>query len=71
MSARRVATGSSSHEKREQARTADVSKAVAAIAGNHVAQLLGYLRSARIETGLLINFGAPRLYVKKYLMTVA
>ena len=43
-------------------------KAVRAVAGEHVAQLLGYLRSARIETGLLINFGAPVLYVKKYLM---
>jgi GxxExxY protein len=44
-------------------------KAVRAIADEHVAQLLGYLRSARIETGLLINFGAPRLSVKKYLMS--
>jgi hypothetical protein len=34
-----------------------------------VAQLLGYLRSARIETGLLINFGSSRLFVKKYLMS--
>jgi GxxExxY protein len=44
-------------------------KAVRTIANEHVAQLLGYLRSGRIETGLLINFGAPVLYVKKYLMT--
>lgn len=44
-------------------------KAVRAIADEHVAQLLGYLHSARIETGLLINFGAPRLSVKKYLMS--
>jgi GxxExxY protein len=44
-------------------------KAVREIADEHVAQLLGYLRSARVETGLLINFGAPKLYVKKYLMT--
>lgn len=44
-------------------------KACKAIAEEHVAQILGYLRSARIETGLLINFGGPRLYVKKYLMT--
>ena len=35
----------------------------------HVAQILGYLKSARIETGLLINFGAMKLYVKKYLMS--
>ena len=44
-------------------------KAVRTVANEHVAQLLGYLRSGRIETGLLINFGAPVLYVKKYLMT--
>lgn len=44
-------------------------KAVRAIADDHVAQLLGYLRSSRTETGLLINFGAPRLFIKKYLMS--
>ena len=44
-------------------------KAARAIADEHVAQLLGYLRSSRIETGLLINFGAPVLFVKKYLMS--
>jgi GxxExxY protein len=44
-------------------------KAVRAIADEHVAQILGYLRSSRIETGLLINFGAPRLFIKNYLMT--
>lgn len=44
-------------------------KAVRAVAEDHVAQLLGYLRSGRFETGLLINFGAPRLYIKKYLMS--
>lgn len=44
-------------------------KAVRAVVDEHVAQLLGYLRSSRVETGLLINFGAPVLSVKKYLMT--
>jgi GxxExxY protein len=44
-------------------------KAVRAVADEHVAQILGYLRSSHIGTGLLINFGAPRLYIKKYLMT--
>ena len=44
-------------------------KAVRTVAEEHIAQLLGYLRSGRFETGLLINFGAPRLYVKKYLMS--
>lgn len=31
----------------------------------HIAQLLGYLRASRIEHGLLINFGAPKLQIKK------
>ena len=44
-------------------------KATRVLADEHVAQLLGYLRSSRIETGLLINFGAPVLHVKKYLMS--
>ena len=43
-------------------------KAVRAIVDEHVAQLLGYLHSSRIETGLLINFGSPVMSVKKYLM---
>ena len=44
-------------------------KATKCVLDEHVAQLLGYLKSGRIETGLLINFGAPVLHVKKYLMT--
>ena len=44
-------------------------KAVRTVVDEHVAQLLGYLRSSRIETGLLINFGSPVLHVKKYLMS--
>jgi GxxExxY protein len=44
-------------------------KAVKAVVDEHVAQILGYLRSSRMETGLLVNFGAPVLQVKKYLMT--
>jgi len=43
-------------------------KAVRAIVDEHVAQVLGYLHSSRIETGLLINFGSPVMSVKKYLM---
>jgi GxxExxY protein len=46
-------------------------KAARAVAEEHIAQLLGYLRSSRIETGLLINFGSPRIHVKKYLMSDA
>jgi GxxExxY protein len=43
-------------------------KACKSTTEEHVAQLLGYLTSARIHDGLLINFGSPRLYVKKYVM---
>lgn len=45
-------------------------KAVKDIADEHVAQILGYLRSSQIETGLLINFGGKKLYIKKYLMSI-
>lgn len=43
-------------------------KAVRHAIDEHVAQLLGYLRAARIEHGLLINFGAPKFQIKKYIM---
>ena len=43
-------------------------KACKATTEEHVAQLLGYLRSSRIETGLLINFGSPKLKIKRYLL---
>ena len=44
-------------------------KACKAIAPERVAQILGYLRASRVEHGLLINFGAPKLYVKKFILT--
>ncbi|HWX43120.1 MAG TPA: GxxExxY protein [Blastocatellia bacterium] len=44
-------------------------KAAKALVDEHTAQLLGYLRASRMEHGLLINFGAPRLQVKKYILT--
>jgi GxxExxY protein len=44
-------------------------KGCSALLDAHTAQLLGYLRAARIEHGLLINFGAPRLEIKKYILT--
>ena len=44
-------------------------KAVRAIADEHVAQILGYLKSSRIEHGLLINFGRYRFQIKKYILT--
>ncbi|TWT91125.1 hypothetical protein Mal64_15240 [Pseudobythopirellula maris] len=43
-------------------------KACKSIVNEHIAQLLGYLRSSRMENGLLINFGAPTLYIKKYVL---
>ncbi|HJZ60374.1 MAG TPA: GxxExxY protein [Gemmataceae bacterium] len=46
-------------------------KAVRAVVDEHVAQLLGYLRCSRIEHGLLVNFGAPRYYIKKYILADA
>ena len=44
-------------------------KACKAIADEHTAQLLGYLRACRIEHGLLINFGAPKLEIRKYVLS--
>lgn len=44
-------------------------KACRSLLDDHVAQLLGYLRSARIEHGLLINFGAPKLEIRKYALS--
>jgi GxxExxY protein len=44
-------------------------KAAKTIADEHVAQMLGYLTSARIEHGLLINFGSYRFEIKKYAMS--
>jgi GxxExxY protein len=44
-------------------------KACKGIVNEHIAQILGYLKSSRIEIGLLINFGQQKLYVKKYIMS--
>jgi GxxExxY protein len=41
-------------------------KAAKTLASEHVAQLLGYLRASNLEHGLLINFGAPKLEIKKF-----
>ncbi|MDQ8188592.1 GxxExxY protein [Pelagicoccus sp. SDUM812002] len=43
-------------------------KACKATTNEHVAQLLGYLRSSGKSVGLLINFGAPKLQIKRYLL---
>ena len=44
-------------------------KGVRSLIDEHTAQLLGYLRASRIEHGLLINFGAPRLEIKKFVLS--
>ncbi len=43
-------------------------KAVRETSDADVAQLLGYLKAAKFRHGLLINFGAPKYYIKKYVM---
>jgi len=44
-------------------------KACKALASEHTAQLLGYLRACQIAHGLLINFGAPKLQIRKYALS--
>ena len=44
-------------------------KSASSLVDEHVAQLMRYLRATRIEHGLLINFGAPRLQIRKFVLT--
>ena len=41
-------------------------KASRALASDHEAQILGYLRAARAEHGLLINFGSFKFEIRKF-----
>ncbi len=41
-------------------------KAVKAPAAEHTAQVMGYLKSARLKHGLLINFGSYQFEIRKY-----
>jgi GxxExxY protein len=41
-------------------------KTAKALALEHEAQLLGYLKSTRMQHGLLINFGSPRFEMRKF-----
>jgi len=43
-------------------------KAAKTLADEHIAQLLGYLKSTRLEHGLLINFGSHKFQIKKFIM---
>jgi GxxExxY protein len=44
-------------------------KATKALANEHEAQILGYLKSARLKHGLLINFGSYRFEIRKFVWT--
>jgi GxxExxY protein len=41
-------------------------KAASRISPTHVAQILGYLKSTRLQYGLLLNFGAHSFEVRRY-----
>jgi GxxExxY protein len=41
-------------------------KTVKTLAPEHEAQILGYLKSARLPHGLLINFGSYQFQIRKY-----
>ena len=43
-------------------------KACESLTGVHVAQLLGYLRATGIRHGILVNFGAQALQIKKLIL---
>jgi len=43
-------------------------KACKALANEHIAQVLGYLRASRQRHALLMNFGAPRFEIKKLIL---
>jgi len=45
-------------------------KACRALVNEHTAQILGYLRSARKEHGLLMNFGSYKFQIRKYVMSL-
>ena len=41
-------------------------KTAKALAPEHEAQILGYLKSARLEHGLLVNFGSYKFEIRKF-----
>ena len=44
-------------------------KAVRALAPEHEAQILGYLKASRLQHGLLINFGSYKFAIRKFIWT--
>jgi len=44
-------------------------KTAKALATEHKAQILAYLKSARLQHGLLINFGSPKFEMRKFIWT--
>ena len=44
-------------------------KAAKTLADEHLAQLLGYLKSTCVEHGMLINFGSYKFQVRKYALS--
>ena len=46
-------------------------KACRQLVDEHTAQVLGYLRSSRLEHALLINFGTPVIQFKKFILNEA
>lgn len=44
-------------------------KAVRALTDEHMAQILGYLRAANLEHGILMNFGSEKFQIKKLIHT--
>ena len=44
-------------------------KAVEAIVDPHLAQLLNYLKATSLEVGLLLNFGAKSVQIKRMVKT--
>lgn len=43
-------------------------KAARNIDDNHHAQILSYLKTANVRHGILMNFGAPKFQVKKFIL---
>jgi len=43
-------------------------KACQSLTAEHYAQILGYLRGSRLRHGVLINFGAQRLQIRKLIL---